>query len=294
VARGPAIVVIAAVLIACGGGASRAPTSVSNDPPPQPTPVTWTLAWSDEFDGPAGAPVGDTWVFDLGDGCAAGICGWGNAEKEYYTSSTDNAALDGAGHLAIVAQTATASTSCWYGPGRYTSAKLTTRGTLAAAPGRVEASIRLPVGQGLWPAFWMLGDDFPTVGWPASGELDVMEYRGSTPRVSSSAVHGPGYSGATPFHHEQSTASGTLADDFHVYGVEWDANRVRFSVDGVVHYTVSRAEMAQYGPSVLGKPYFLILNLAVGGQFDGDPATDAIVPATMLVDYVRVYTASGG
>ena len=280
-------------LLGCGGGASRGTgpdTTRTTTPPPA---ITWTQVWSDEFDGPAGTPVDDTrWTFDIGDGCAAGICGWGNNEKEFYTNSVENASLDGQGNLAIVARPAVLDVSCYYGPCRYSSARITTRGKLAAGPGRVEARIKLPVGQGLWPAFWMLGNDFGTVGWPASGELDVMENRGSAPRISSSAVHGPGYSGATPFHHENTIGSGTLADAFHVYTVEWNATLVRFSVDGTAHYAVGRADLQQYGPSILDKPYFIILNLAVGGNFDGDPATDAILPATMLVDYVRVYTPS--
>jgi beta-glucanase (GH16 family) len=279
--------------VACGGGGAASTSPDTTPTTPTPPAITWTQVWSDEFDGPAGTPVdGTKWTFDLGDGCGAGNCGWGNQEKEYYTNSIDNASLDGQGNLAIVARPAVLNVSCWYGPCRYTSAKITTRGKLAAGPGRVDARIKLPIGQGLWPAFWMLGNDFGTVGWPASGELDIMENRGSTPRVSGSAVHGPGYSGATPFHHENSIGSGTLADAFHVYTVEWDATLVRFYVDGTAHYSVGRSDLLQYGPSILDKPYFIILNLAVGGSFDGDPATDAILPATMLVDYVRVYTAS--
>jgi beta-glucanase (GH16 family) len=280
-------------LLGCGGGGESRSTGPDTTPSTTPPPaVTWTQVWSDEFDGPAGTPVDDgKWTFDIGDGCPT-ICGWGNNEKEFYTNSIDNASLDGQGNLAIVARPAVLDVSCYYGPCRYTSARITTRGKLAAGPGRVEARIKLPVGQGLWPAFWMLGNDFGTVGWPTSGELDIMENRGSAPRVSGSAVHGPGYSGATPFHHENSIGSGTLADAFHVYTVEWNASLVHFYVDGTAHYSVGRSDLLQYGPSILDKPYFIILNLAVGGNFDGDPATDAILPATMLVDYVRVYTPS--
>jgi beta-glucanase (GH16 family) len=281
-----------AVLAACGAGAAAATTTL---PPADTTtvpPITWTQVWSDEFDGGAGAPVDSAkWGFDLGDGCPAN-CGWGNNEKEYYTNAPDNASLDGQGHLAIVARPAVLNTTCYYGPCKYTSAKLTTRGKLAAAPGRVEARIKLPSGQGLWPAFWMLGNDFPTVGWPASGELDIMENKGSTPNTSSSAIHGPGYFGNTPFAHANVVNPGTLADDFHTYAVVWDAVGASFSVDGIMHYEVLRSDVQRYGPSILDKPYFIILNLAVGGNFDGDPKSDAILPATMLVDYVRVYTRS--
>jgi beta-glucanase (GH16 family) len=135
----------------------------------------------------------------------------------------------------------------------------------------------------------MLGLGFPATGWPACGELDIMENRGSAPATTSSAVHGPGYSGNTPFAHAHVLAQGTALDAFHIFAVEWDSLRVRFFVDDSVHYVVTRGDIQQYGPSVLDRPYFLILNLAIGGHFDGDPASDAIFPATMLVDFVRVY-----
>ena len=189
----------------------------------------------------------------------------------------------------IVARTAPAGLSCYYGPCRYTSGKVTTRDKMLAQPGRVVARIKLPPGQGLWAAFWMLGHTYPVTPWPASGELDVMENKGSQRSTTSSAVHGPGYSGATPFAHAHDLSSGTLSDDFHTFAVEWDALQVRFFVDDVVHYEITRHALEQYGKSILDQPYFVILNLAVGGHFDGDPQSDAIFPATMLVDYVRVY-----
>lgn len=155
--------------------------------------------------------------------------------------------------------------------------------------GRVAARIKLPAGQGLWPAFWMLGRSFPATPWPDCGELDVMENRGSDPTTTSSAVHGPGYSGNTPFAHAHSLQHDTFADDFHTFTVEWDSLHVRFFVDDTVHYRVTRSEVERFGTSVLDQSFFLLLNLAVGGTFDGDPSSDAILPATLLVDYVRVY-----
>jgi beta-glucanase (GH16 family) len=288
----PLLILAFAATTACGGGAAASTTS---PPDTTTTPkITYTQVWSDEFDGAAGSSVDPAkWSFDLGDGCTAGICGWGNNEKEYYTNAADNASLDGQGHLAIVARPAVLNATCYYGPCKYTSAKITTRGKMSAAPGRVEARIRIPKGQGLWPAFWMLGNDFGTVGWPASGELDIMENKGSAPSTSSSAIHGPGYSGNTPFAHANTiSAPATLADDYHLYAVEWDAVGASFYVDGIMHYQVLRVDIQRYGTSILDKPYYIILNLAVGGNFDGDPASDSILPATMLVDYVRVYTAS--
>jgi beta-glucanase (GH16 family) len=267
----------------------------SNTPSTEPTTPTrqWIQVWSDEFEGAAGARIDTTkWRFDVSDGCAAGICGWGNNEKEYYTDAPDNIALNGSGQLMIVARLAPSGMTCYYGPCRYTSAKITTRGKMNAAPGRVEARIKLPSGQGLWPAFWMLGTSFPATPWPQCGELDIMENHGSTTSGVSSAVHGPGYSGNTPFVRGYALAQGTFSDDFHTFSVEWDSAQVRFLVDNTAHYTVTRSQLQVYGKSILDQPFFLILNLAVGGNFDGDPRSDTIFPATLLVDYVRVYQPS--
>ena len=256
-------------------------------------PSSTTLVWSDEFNGAAGSAVdARIWSHDLGDGCKEGICGWGNQEKETYTSALDNVALDGQGHLAITARRATTSATCYYGPCRYSSAKIKTQGKAQAPPGRVEARIKLPEGQGLWPAFWMLGSNFPLTPWPASGELDIMENHGSAPNETSSAIHGPGYSGKTPFARGKTLPTGKYSDDFHVFAIEWDTDAVRFFVDSTVHYTIPKSDVGRYGAWVFDQPFFVILNLAVGGLFDGDPLSDAILPATMLVDYVRVYARS--
>lgn len=275
---------VAGALILC---ASIACANNMTSPAPLPARVEWVQVWSDEFEGPAGAGVDNTkWRHDLADGCPVGICGWGNSEKEYYTSTPENIALTGQGQLAIVARPAPAGLSCYYGPCRYTSAKITTRGLMSAAPGRVEARIRLPTGQGLWPAFWMLGDN--ASGWPDCGELDIMENKGSQPATTSSAMHGPGYAGAASFN-QAHTLSGSRVDDFHTYAIEWDSVGARFFVDGTAHYSVTRATVERAGKFVFDQPFYVIFNLAVGGHFDGDPASDAILPATMLVDYVRVY-----
>jgi beta-glucanase (GH16 family) len=276
-------VALALGVLAC---TSSTPPVVSTTPPPK----TWVQVWSDEFDGPAGARVDNSvWRYDTADGCAQGICGWGNEEKEYYTDSPENSALNGQGQLMIVARRAPPGLSCHYGPCLYTSAKITTRGTLPVSPGRVEARIKIPAGQGLWSAFWMLGHDHPATPWPDCGELDIMELQGSDPTTSSSAVHGPGYSGATPFYHPYKLDGGSFSEDFHTFAVEWDPLHIVFFVDETVHYGVPRDAVQTYGTWKFDQPFYLILNLAVGGRFDGDPTSDAIFPATMLVDYVRVY-----
>jgi len=270
--------------------ASLACTDRKSSIPSTDSTGEWIQTWSDEFDGALGARIDSaTWRYDTGDGCKEGICGWGNNEKEYYTNSPDNIALNGQGQLMIVARRAPAGLTCHYGPCRYTSAKVTTRGTMLVPPGRVEARIKLPAGQGLWSAFWMLGRGHPAIPWPVCGELDIMEHKGSEPTTTSSAVHGPGYSGNTPFVHAHNLARGTLTEDFHTFAVEWDSLHVRFSVDDTAHYGITRGAVEQLGKSVLNQPFYLILNLAVGGAFDGDPRSDGIFPATMLVDYVRVY-----
>jgi len=248
----------------------------------------WVEVWSDEFTGARGSGIDTTkWRYDTADGCAQNNCGWGNNEKEYYRASRDNIALNGGGQLQIVARAAPAGLSCYYGPCRYTSAKITTRGKMWVSPGRVEARLNLAPGQGLWPAIWLLGKNIESVGWPAGGELDIMENHGSDVTTTSSAVHGPGYSGNTPFAH--ALARGTLDRGFHRYAIEWDSLRIRFFVDDTVHYVVSKTDVQHYGNWVFDQPFYLILNLAVGGHFDGDPQSDAIFPATMLIDYVRVY-----
>lgn len=250
----------------------------------------WVQVWSDEFDGPAGAPVDSTkWRHDTADGCASHNCGWGNNEKEYYSTARENVALNGQGQLMIVGRVARARLTCYYGPCRYTSAKITTRGKVDVAPGRVEARIKLAAGQGLWPAFWLLGQNIGAVGWPTSGELDIMENKGSAPTATSSAVHGPGYSGNTPFAHVRAVQHGSFTDAFHTFAVEWDSLTIRFFVDDTLHFRVTRTGVETFGNWVFDQPFFIIVNLAIGGHFDGDPASDAILPATMLVDYVRVY-----
>jgi beta-glucanase (GH16 family) len=273
------------------GCSSTSVSSRTDTPATSPNlPAERQLVWADEFDGPAGSRVDNSkWRYDLGDGCAAGNCGWGNNEKESYTSETENIALNGQGQLQIIARKAPAGLTCYYGACRYTSAKITTRGNVDVAPGRVEARIKLAAGQGLWPAFWLLGTNIGTVGWPQSGELDIMENHGSDVTSTSSAVHGPGYSGNTPLVHAYQLSAASFAEDFHTFAVEWTSTGIEFFVDGKEHYAIQRADVERRGAWVFDQPFYIILNLAVGGNFDGDPKSDAILPATMLVDYVRVY-----
>ncbi len=287
VPRGSRVAALAAAAaLACASGAPPAP-------PPGPRATgEWVQVWSDEFTGPARSGIETTkWRFDTADGCAQSNCGWGNNEKEYYSASSDNITLNGQGQLQIVARVAPGGLACYYGPCRYTSAKITTHGKICVSPGRVEARITLAPGQGLWPAIWLLGKNIETLGWPAGGELDIMENHGSDITTTSSAVHGPGYSGNTPFAH--ALPPGSLDSGFHRFAIEWDSLHIRFFVDDAVHYVVSKTDVQQHGNWVYDQPFFLILNLAIGGHFDGDPQSDAIFPATMQVDYVRVFRRGG-
>jgi len=270
--------------------AQRAPRRPAGESLAGKAPSIWTLQWRDEFDGPRDArPDTLVWTAQRGDGCDRGICGWGNSERQTYTDATENASLTGEGQLAITARVASASQTCWYGPCRYTSARLVTKGRVEPTYGRVEARIRVPAGQGLWPAFWLLGAGHPDIPWPACGELDIMEFRGSTPMETSSAIHGPGYSGNTPFSNRY-RPGGDFSRGYHLFAVEWSRDSVVFTVDATAHYAVDRAAIEAKGRWAFDGGFQILLNLAVGGGFDGDPASDAVLPATMLVDYVRVYS----
>jgi beta-glucanase (GH16 family) len=244
---------------------------------PAPLDTSWTLVWNDAFDGPAGAPPDPSvWVPDVGGD------GWGNEQLEYNTDRTENAALDGSGHLAIVARRED------FGGNAYTSARLTTRGTQAFGPGRVEADLQMPAGQGLWPAFWMLGDDFDTVGWPTCGEIDIMELRGEQPRVSLATVHGPGYSGGASVGDDYRLREGSFADGFHTFAVDIDEDHLAFWVDDHRVHVVHPGDVP--GAWVFDGQFFLLLNLAVGGTFLEEPTDETPFPATFLIDEVRVYT----
>jgi len=244
----------------------------------------WTLAWSDEFNGAAGANVdGTKWVADTGGH------GWGNQERQYYTSGA-NALLDGSGNLVITAGVSTdSSRRCWYGVCGYTSARLKTKGRFETTYGRFEARIRVPRGQGIWPAFWMLGADIDQVGWPQSGEIDVMENIGREPQIVHGTVHGPGYSGANAISGADTLASGSFADDFHTFAVEWAPGDIRWLIDGSQYRRLTPAGIPSGATWVFDHPFFILLNVAVGGAWPGDPDASTVLPQRMLVDYVRVY-----
>jgi beta-glucanase (GH16 family) len=258
---------------------------------PEPAPADlpgWTLIWSDEFDGPAGAgPDAAKWTFDLGGQ------GWGNNEWQFYTARPENAALDGEGALAITARPVESllpGMECWYGPCRYTSARLLSRGLFEFIYGRVEARLQLPYGQGVWPAFWMLGADITETGWPNCGEIDIMENIGRELSTVYGTVHGPGYSGAggisTAFTLDDGTA---FKDQYHVFALEWEPDELRWYVDDHLYATLHKSQFPADKRWVFDHDFFLILNVAVGGNWPGYPDERTTFPQTMRVDYVRVY-----
>ncbi|MDX3798756.1 ricin-type beta-trefoil lectin domain protein [Streptomyces sp. AK04-3B] len=241
------------------------------------------LTFSDEFDGPAGAAVdGAKWQTETGDNVD-------NHERQYYTAGNRNAALDGQGHLVVTARRENPGNyPCWYGRCEYTSARLNTAGRFTTTYGRVEARMKIPRGQGMWPAFWMLGDDIGRVGWPDSGEIDVMENVGFEPSTVHGTLHGPGYSGSGGIGAGYALPAGqAFADAFHTFAVDWSPNAITWSVDGAVYQRRTPADLGGRR-WVFDKPFFLILNLAVGGYWPGDPDGGTVFPQQLLVDYVRV------
>lgn len=258
-------------------------------------PPAWRLIWGDEFDDPAGTPPDPgVWKPEVGDGMMNGIPGWGNGELEYYTDSPENAATDGQGNLVIAAKRLDpvgSNLMCWYGPCEYTSARLITWGRAEFAFGRVEARIKLPFGQGLWSAFWMLGTNLDQAGWPQGGEIDIMENVGREPATVHGTIHGPGYSGGGAVGKGYDLPTGSVSDDFHVYAIEWTPDRIRWFVDEVNFFTATPDSIPAGTEWVYNHPFFLILNLAVGGNWPGDPDETTTFPQEMLVDYVRVYGA---
>jgi beta-glucanase (GH16 family) len=252
----------------------------------QTTPVAttsiWNLVWSDEFNGPDGSsPDPSKWTVETGGN------GWGNNELEYYTARAQNAQIKN-GNLVI-----TAIAEKYTGQDRvtrdYTSARLKTLGKFSQTYGRFEARIKIPYGPGMWPAFWMLGTDIDQAGWPACGEIDIMENIGREPATVHGTIHGPGYSGAQGVGAPFTLANGRFADDFHLYAVEWEPNVIRFYVDDHLYATRTPADLPKHSRWVYNKPFFALLNLAVGGSWPGSPDATTVFPQSMLVDYVRVY-----
>jgi len=259
--------------LSCGG------STPATTPPPPPS---YVLTWSDEFSGANGSlPDSSKWVMETGGG------GWGNNELESYTNRAQNAHVEN-GNLVITAikENYTGTDGI---PREYTSARLKTLGKFAQKYGRFEARLKITQGQGMWPAFWMMGDNIESVNWPTCGEIDVMENVGKEPSVVHGTIHGPGYSGAGGLGASYMLVSGKFADDFHVFAIEWEPNVIRFYVDSTLYQTRTPADLPAGTTWVYDHPFFLLLNVAVGGGWPGNPDNSTQFPQSMLVDYVRVY-----
>ena len=256
------------------------PTTVpTSTPMPTPTAIWdrsgWEIAWHDEFDTPELNLK--NWTFDIGGN------GWGNQEWQVYTDRPENVRIEN-GMLVIEAREEEATFS-----GRpYSSARIKTQGLHAWQYGRIEARMKLPYGQGIWPAFWMLGENFNQAGWPGAGEIDIMEHIGKEPDRIHGTVHAPGYYGGK----EGTTTTfiiptGSLKDDFHIYAIEWEENEIRWYFDDQQYFKLTPEDVPDEW--IFDHPFFIILNLAVGGRWPGYPDKTTVFPQFLYVDYVRVY-----
>jgi beta-glucanase (GH16 family) len=231
----------------------------------------WELVWSDEFDDETINP--ENWTYDIG------ASGWGNNELQFYTDREENTRIED-GMLVIEARQEN------YKASDYTSARVKTQGLQSWTYGRMETRLQLPAGQGVWSAFWMLGEDISSSGWPQCGEIDIMENIGD-PNTVYGTVHGPGYSGANGVGSSYSTSATSFADEFHTYTIEWQPGEISWYVDDILYNTISDADVS--GAWVYEHDFFIILNLAIGGQWPGYPDETTVFPQQLLVDYVRVY-----
>ncbi len=220
------------------------------------------------------------WKMDEG----TGIDGWGNRELQYYTNRSENVEVkDGMLHITALKET--------YLGSNYTSGKILTRGVYETKYGRFEARIKLPWGQGLWPAFWLLGDDSEgTVNWPTIGEIDIMEYVGQKPTITHGSIHGPGYSGGEAVTKSYTLENNRFDTGFHVFGIEWGPNYINYYVDDVLYNQITPSDLPEGTNWIFNdNQFYIILNMAVGGTFVGAPNTETEFPQTMIVDYVKVY-----
>ncbi|NQZ78797.1 MAG: glycoside hydrolase family 16 protein [Ekhidna sp.] len=240
----------------------------------------YSLVWEDNFNGEQGtSPSVDNWNFEVG----TGQNGWGNNELQYYTNRPENASMDGEGNLVI-----TAIEEAFEGSG-FTSARITTKGKQEFTYGRFEARLKTPFSQGLWPAFWMLGADIDNNVWPGAGEIDVMELRGQAPSEIAGSIHGPGYSGGDAIGEDFELTDTRFDTEFHVFAVEWGPNFIDYFVDDNLYQTLTPESLPEGAEWVFDKNFFLLLNVAVGGNYVGNPNQNSRFPQTMTIDYVRVY-----
>ncbi|MEO6004784.1 MAG: glycoside hydrolase family 16 protein [Opitutus sp.] len=243
------------------------------------------LIWSDEFDGAINsAPNSAHWIYDEGGK------GWGNQELQTYTRATENASLiadaNAADGKALVLRALRGS------DGKYTSARLKTLGKFVMSYGKIEARLRTTNGKGIWPAFWMLGENISTVGWPKCGEIDVVEVINANPDTVYGTLHGPGYSGPNALTGKTRLQTGTLDQAYHVYSIEWSPDRIEWFFDGAPYHTATPASLPAGARWVFNDaPFIILVNLAVGGNWPGPPDETTPFPQTLTIDYIRVFAA---
>jgi len=271
------------------GGGEEVTVTLKDNRAVDPGPSGWTLAWSDEFNESAGTPPNPAnWAYEIGDTTPDGKNGWGNEELQYYTDDPDNAATDGNGNLVITLDEADGTQECYYGPCEFESARLLTQNKAEFAYGRIESRLLVPDGgDGLWPAFWSLGTDITYNPWPGAGEIDIMEYVSREPNEIFGTIHGPGYSGGASFGGTK-TFPGGVSGSYHTFTVEWEPDLITWYVDGVQYHQADPSDVAP-NPWVFDKPFFLLLNFAIGGNFGGTPDPGNEYPQQYAIDYVRVY-----
>lgn len=240
-------------------------------------PQQWSMTWHDEFDG----NTLDAAKWNV----VTGGNGFGNDELESYTGRSRNLRVEN-GMLVITALKEDYTGADGVARG-YTSARIHTSGKFAQRYGRFEARMKIPAGQGMWPAFWLMGQE--RAKWPDRGEIDVMENIGKEPATIHGTIHGPGYSGAKGIGGPYTLNAGRFAEDFHVYAVEWEPNAIRWYVDGHLFKTVTPADLPAGTQWVYDHPFYILLNLAVGGKWPGNPDGSTVFPQALYVDYVRVY-----
>lgn len=266
-----------AILVVVAIGASTVAIAIINKNKSKDEASTnkWKLVWSDEFNGPDGSGVDSAkWTHEVGGN------GWGNNEEQYYTEGTNNCYIQD-NNLVIEAKKENKENS------KYTSARIVTKGKFDFKYGKVEMRAKLPYGQGIWPAFWMLGSNIDTVNWPNCGEIDIMENIGKESRIVHGTMHGPGYSGnmgiGLPYE-----ITDDFKNDYHIFSVEWTENKVEWFVDGKKYHTMTPDNILG-NRWVFNENFFIILNLAVGGNWPGYPDETTVFPQKYYIDYVRVY-----
>ncbi|NJC26258.1 glycoside hydrolase family 16 protein [Neolewinella antarctica] len=246
---------------------------------------SYELVWSDDFDGAAGElPSAANWTYDIGNGPA----GWGNNELQMYTDNPENVSLDGNGNLLLTAIRIDNENG-----DQFTSARIKTEGLFTKAYGRFEARLKTPYGPGIWPAFWLLGDNCNEMPWPQCGEIDIMELRGQEPNKIAGSVHGPGYSAGQAITADYTLENGRFDAEFRIFAIEWGEDYIDYFVDDFLYQRITKEDTEEAddgkGEWVYDHPFYIIMNVAVGGNYVGFPVDATPFPQTMTIDYVRVY-----